>query len=156
MAASYDIRVMSGADLERTLAWAEAEGWNPGVDDARAFHTADPLGFFMGWLGAEPVAAISVVNYDEGFGFLGLYIVRPEFRARGLGLALWPEALRGRRAKLIGLDGVVAQQANYARSGFRLAYRNIRFRGLPPQNEGTHAGPSAKLVPARHVPFSLL
>src|SRR5262249_21254245 len=29
-------------------------------------------------------------------------------------------------------------------------------RGLPPQNEGTHAGPSAKLVPARHVPFSLL
>jgi hypothetical protein len=29
----------------------------------------------------------------------------------------------------IGLDGVVAQQANYALSGFRLAYRNVRYRG---------------------------
>ena len=32
---------------------------------------------------------------------------------------------------MIGLDGVVQQQANYAKSGFRLAHRNIRFGGKP-------------------------
>jgi hypothetical protein len=30
----------------------------------------------------------------------------------------------------VGLDGVPAQQANYARSGFRLAHRNVRYAGL--------------------------
>lgn len=151
MPGSYEIRVMSRADLDRTLEWAAAEGWNPGIDDARAFHAADPFGFFIGWHGAQPAATISVVNYDAGFGFLGLYIARPEFRAKGLGFALWQEALRRRPAKLIGLDGVVAQQANYARSGFRLAYRNIRYGGRVRRERGERA-----LVPAREVPFAAL
>ncbi len=29
----------------------------------------------------------------------------------------------------IGLDGVVAQQKNYQKSGFKLVYRNIRYEG---------------------------
>jgi hypothetical protein len=36
------------------------------------------------------------------------------------------DRLRGHN---VGLDGVVAQQSNYAKSGFRLAYRNVRYRG---------------------------
>lgn len=30
----------------------------------------------------------------------------------------------------IGLDGVVLQQENYKKSGFKLAYRNIRYEGI--------------------------
>ncbi|MCW5772617.1 MAG: GNAT family N-acetyltransferase [Rhodospirillaceae bacterium] len=150
--APYEVRVMSRADLDLTLEWAGAEGWNPGRDDARAFHAADPLGYFMGWLGNKPAAAISVVAYDADFAFLGLYIVPPEFRGRGHGFALWREALKRRPARLVGLDGVVAQQANYARSGFRLAYRNVRHGGL------IEAKPSGNvpMVPASAVPFDRL
>jgi GNAT superfamily N-acetyltransferase len=151
MRGGYDVRTMSRADLARTLDWAADEGWNPGLDDARAFHAADPLGFFTGWQGGKPAAAISVVNYDASFGFLGLYIARPEFRGQGLGFALWQEALRRRPAKLVGLDGVVAQQANYARSGFRLAYRNIRYGGPAPVS-----GAAPAFAAAREVPFGLL
>ena len=152
MEAGYDVRTMSRADLARTLEWAADEGWNPGLEDAPAFHAADPLGFFMGWQDEAPAAAIAVVNYDASFGFLGLYIARPEFRGQGLGLALWREAMKRRPAKLIGLDGVVAQQANYARSGFRLAYRNIRFGGTAP---AAGAAPIT-FAAARDVPFDLL
>jgi hypothetical protein len=47
--------------------------------------------------------------------FVGLYIVRPEFRGQDYGLRLWQAAL--------------AQQSNYALSGFRLAYPSVRYRG---------------------------
>jgi ribosomal protein S18 acetylase RimI-like enzyme len=150
----YEIRVMARADLDRTLDWAAAEGWNPGFDDARAFQAADPLGFFMGWRDGKAISAISVVAYDAGFAFLGLYLVRPDYRGRGLGFALWREALARRPAKLVGLDGVVAQQADYARAGFRLAYRNIRFGGLAPAVASGAGG--LDLRPARTLPFDRL
>ena len=111
------------------LAWAADEGWNPGLDDARAFHAADPDGFLLGWLGDEPIAAVSLVRYGPSFGFLGLYIVRPTFRGRGHGLPMWRAALELAGDRVIGLDGVPAQQANYARSGFVLARRNVRYEG---------------------------
>jgi ribosomal protein S18 acetylase RimI-like enzyme len=145
---------MGRADLDRALDWAAAEGWNPGFDDARAFQAADPVGFFMGWREGEPAGAISVVAYDAAFAFLGLYLVWPEYRGRGFGLALWKEALARRPAKLVGLDGVVAQQAAYARSGFRLAYRNIRYGGPVPSVASVAR--VADLRPARTLPFDRL
>ena len=35
----------------------------------------------------------------------------------------------------IGLDGVVTQQENYKKSGFKLAYRNIRYQGVSKKYE---------------------
>ena len=122
-------RPMSEADLELALDWAEAEGWNPGLHDARCFYAADPQGFFVGELGGVPVGCVSAVRYGPDFGFLGLYIVRAEYRGRGFGLELWRAALTHLGDRAIGLDGVVAQQENYRRSDFRLAFRNIRQRG---------------------------
>ncbi len=129
------IRPMTRADLDRALDWAAAEGWNPGLDDAEAFFDADPGGFLMGFLGKEPVACISVVAWGEAYGFLGLYICRPEHRGRGHGRALWQAGMARLGERTVGLDGVVAQQANYAKSGFALAYRNIRLGGTASAHE---------------------
>ncbi|MCE6951423.1 GNAT family N-acetyltransferase [Cereibacter sphaeroides] len=123
------IRCMTLADVETVLHWAAEEGWNPGRDDAVPFHAADPGGFFLWEEDGAPVAAISVVNHDPSMAFLGLYICRPDFRGRGIGLKLWTEALRHAGDRTVGLDGVAAQQANYARSGFRLAGATLRMEG---------------------------
>ena len=120
---------MSRAELDLTVEWAAAEGWNPGLRDAGCFYAADRDGFLMAFVEGEPVASISVVRYDESFAFLGLYIVRPEFRARGFGLRLWQAGMARLEGCTVGLDGVIAQQTDYVRSGFELAHRNIRFRG---------------------------
>jgi len=74
------IRPASRAELDTLIDWAAAEGWNPGHHDGDAFHATDPGGFLIGWLGDEPVAAVSVVAYDDGFGFLGFYICHPDHR----------------------------------------------------------------------------
>ncbi|MEU2778025.1 GNAT family N-acetyltransferase, partial [Streptomyces sp. NPDC007162] len=109
--------------------WAADEGWNPGLSDGPAFFAQDPEGFFLGRIDGEPVSAISVVNYDAHYAFLGCYLVRPDLRGRGHGHTTWKTALAHAGDRTVGLDGVVAQQDTYRRSGFQPAYRTIRFTG---------------------------
>ena len=146
------IRPMSRDDLDTALDWAAAEGWNPGLRDADAFHAADPDGFLLGRLDGEPVAMISAVRYGLGFGFIGFYIVRPAFRGQGHGIALWRAAMERLAGRAIGLDGVVAQQQSYRRSGFELAWNNVRYEGVarataPPEASGVSVVPITQATP---------
>lgn len=154
MAKTFDIRVMAATDVARALDWAAAEGWNPGLDDARAFQIADPEGFLVGLLGGEPVGCVSVVRYGVDFGFLGFYITTPQARGKGYGMQLWDAGMARLTGRNVGLDGVPAQQDNYRKSGFRLAWRNIRYqglaaaRGLPP--------PGTVLTDGKTLPFAAI
>lgn len=127
--ASYEIRRMTRGHLSTAINWAAREAWNPGLHDLDAFHGIDPDGFLMGWLGERPVSSISCVRYGDHHGFIGFYIVEPTLRRHGLGMALWNAALEQLKGRVVGLDGVVAQQDNYRRSGFELAWCNVRYRG---------------------------
>jgi ribosomal protein S18 acetylase RimI-like enzyme len=141
------VRRMAESELNLALGWAAAEGWNPGLYDAECFYTADPKGFFFGEFAGEPIGCISAVAYDEHYGFVGFYIVKPQHRGRGFGLQLWDAAMAYLGGRNVGLDGVIAQQGNYKKSGFKLAYRNIRHQG-----EGGGAKPSG-LVDLSSVAF---
>jgi ribosomal protein S18 acetylase RimI-like enzyme len=146
------IRVMRPDDLPLAVDWAAAEGWNPGLADAQCFATVDPAGFLIGELDGRPAATISCVNYDERFSFLGMYIVRPDLRRRGHGLRIWHAAIAHAGARVIGLDGVVAQQDNYRKSGFRLAYPHIRYGARL-----AYSKPSpAEVVSPSEVPFAFV
>lgn len=125
---NYEIRKMSRSELDLAIDWAATEGWNPGLYDADCFYATDPNGFFMGFLKDEPISCISAVAYDGSFGFLGFYIVRPGFRGKGYGIQIWKAAMKYLNKQNVGLDGVVKQQENYKKSGFSLAYRNIRYQ----------------------------
>lgn len=109
--------------------WAADEGWNPGHEDGSCFLPQDPDGFFLGRIDGVPVSAVSVVNYGDAYSFLGLYLVRPEFRGRGHGLATWQHAMPHAGTRTIGLDGVVARQDDYRRSGFAASHRHVRHVG---------------------------
>src|SRR3989338_5198019 len=126
---SFTVRTMTRQELDTAVQWAANEGWNPGLYDADSFYSVDPNGFFMGFLGDKPVSTISAVSYDKNFGFIGFYIVKPEFRGKGFGIKTWKKAMSYLKTQNIGLDGVVAQQGNYKKSGFKPAYRNVRFQG---------------------------
>ena len=145
----YVIRSMTRPEFDLALDWAAAEGWNPGLHDAAAFHAADPEGFLIGLLDGQPVAMISAVRYGSGFGFIGFYIVRPNFRGQGYGLQIWNAAMARLAGRTIGLDGVVAQQDNYRKSGFVLAWNNARFEGLG----GGPRPADGAIVPLSTLPF---
>lgn len=149
----FQIGTASVRDVELMAEWATAEQWNPGLTDARAFVVADPLGFLVGRLDGDPATCISVVRYGGGFGFLGMYIARPEVRGRGLGLRTWRAGMERMAGRTVALDGVVAQQENYARSGFRPAWTNVRFEGGAPD---AATPPGVRIIDARAVPLDLL
>jgi len=123
------LQTLDVAGLQSLLERAAEEGWNPGTGDARAFHRADPDGYRARLVDGRFAAGISVVRQDADHAFLGLYIADPAHRGQGHGMALWRAALAPFDGGSVGLDGVVAQQANYARSGFVLAHRNVRWSG---------------------------
>jgi hypothetical protein len=140
------IQPMRPEDLAVTLGWAAAEGWNPGLADAEAFWAADPGGFLGaicddGTLGA----AVSRVRYSDDFAFLGLYICRPDLWGTGLGFRLWTAAMAHAGSRTLGLDGVLAQQANYRKFGFIYAHRNVRYAG---------PAPAVSVVPPEPVPIT--
>ena len=142
------VRPMRPEEIAIAIDWAAAEGWNPGLTDATCFATVDPQGFLIGELDGETAATISCVNYSASFAFLGFYIVRADLRGRGLGLQIWNAAIAHAGSRVIGLDGVVAQQENYRKSGFKLAYANIRYGGtVAPRPEASQAGVALSEIP---------
>jgi hypothetical protein len=147
----FTIRTMRAEDIALAVDWAAAEGWNPGLNDATYFPAADPDGFLIGELDGKPAATISCVNYDDRFSFLGFYIVRPDLRGLGYGRKIWGAAIAHAAGRVIGLDGVVAQQENYKKSGFELAYRNVRYGGRTQS-----AFPPAQMVPLSQIPLETL
>lgn len=147
---SFTIKQASLKEMESILALAKIEGWNPGVSDAVPFYYTDPNGFFIGMLGDEIAGCISAIAYDNTYGFLGFYIIVPKYRGLGYGLQLWHHAISSLGNRTIGLDGVIAQQDNYKKSGFQFFYNNIRFSGVL---KGQH---SKELTPIRDIPFQNL
>src|SRR5688572_28033647 len=147
---NFKIRNMTREELNTTVQWAADEGWNPGLHDAHSFYAADPSGFFMGFLNGQPITCISAVAYDETFGFLGFYITKPEFRGKGYGIQIWNKAIEYLETQNIGLDGVFTQQENYKKSGFKLAYRNIRYMDVA---EHASTAEEKNLLTHAAVPF---
>jgi GNAT superfamily N-acetyltransferase len=144
------IRTMRPDEVSIALDWAAGEGWNPGLADAGCFATVDPDGFLIGELEGAPVATVSCINYSPSFAFLGFYIVRQDLRGRGYGRPIWNAAVAHAGARIIGLDGVVEQQDNYKRSGFALAYANVRYGGAV---ASLHV-PRANVISLTEVPLA--
>ena len=153
VSAAYKIDAMNEKEVQLAVDWAAAEGWNPGLNDAAVFYSADPQGFLAGFFDGHLIASISAIRYGEDFGFIGFYIVKPEFRGKGFGLRLWQAAMSQLAGRNIGLDGVVSQQDNYQKSGFNLAYRNIRYQAQLPD---LPVEKNPNIVALTTVPFETL
>lgn len=144
-------------EVPQLVEWAAAEQWNPGHSDVAIAWGVDPAAFVAVREGDDMIGAGTVFSYAGRFGFMGLFIVRPEHRGRGLGTALWyrRRALMLQRLQpgaAIGMDGVFAMVPFYERGGFRLAYRDLRFDGTASVRSTAESEESRSLLRAdEHV-----
>lgn len=145
------IRNMNKEEVDELVSWAAKEGWNPGLNDAELFWQADPEAYIAAELDGELVGGGAITSYQGKYGFMGFFIVKPEYRGRGIGNALWHERKKRLLARLeasaaIGMDGVFNMQAYYAKGGFEFSHRDIRFQSI-----GQSCSPDARVVPLSQV-----
>lgn len=130
-----EFKQLKRSELDTLVTWAKEEGWNPGMYDAEVFWATDPEGFYGCYNNDELIGGGSIVSYDGLFGFMGFFIVKPEYRSQGIGKQLWykrRDTLLSRLAEdaAIGMDGVVAMQPFYGKGGFEIAFRDERYERL--------------------------
>lgn len=152
------IRNMTRSELDELVAWAAREGWNPGLHDAGLFWGADPAAFIAAQLDGELIGGGAITSYGGEFGFMGFFIVRPEYRGQGLGNTLWHARRERLIARLktgasIGMDGVFAMQDYYAKGGFVFSHRNLRFRAEISGRPAVPPPVDEELVPLGALPF---
>ena len=129
-----DFVKLNKTQFETVVKWAEKEGWNPGINDAEVFWQMDPDGYYGVLKDGEIIASGSIVSYNGEFGFMGFFIVKPEYRSKGLGRKLWNKRKELLISRLkenapIGMDGVVDMQPFYNKGGFVLSHRDVRMEG---------------------------
>jgi len=152
------IRQMSRSEVDELVDWAAQEGWNPGLHDADLFWATDPDAFVAAEVDQTLIGGGAITSYDGAFGFMGFFIVRPEFRGLGLGNALWHARRERLLARLhpgasIGMDGVFAMQAYYAKGGFVFSHRDIRFRTDIPDRPAMPPVEQEAITPLADVAF---
>lgn len=115
-----EITPMGEDDLARLHTWAAEEGWNPGLSDIRIAWTIDPEAFVALRRRGEMIGGGSIFSYEGKYGFMGLFIMRPDVRKQGLGSLLWTWRRDRLLARLdggasIGMDGVFEMAPFYER-----------------------------------------
>lgn len=152
------MRTMTRSDVDKLVAWAAREGWNPGLHDAELFWATDSEAFIAADLEGKMVGGGTITSYNDEFGFMGFFIVRPEYRGQGLGNILWHARCKRLIDRLhpgasIGLDGVFDMQSYYARGGFVFSHRNMRFRIEITERSVTLRDDTKNIVLLDTVPF---
>ncbi len=103
--------------------WLRGEvGWNQTLDDWKRFLELEPDGCFLAeWSGA-PVGTATTITYAQDLAWIGMVLVRPEYRGRGIARRLLSACitrLQDLGIRCIKLDATPAGRPVYSRLGFR-------------------------------------
>jgi len=124
------IRTMRSDDLDFAAQCTAAEGWHTETkQEFEGFLAYDNQGCFIAEWESRKAGICVAVRYGTK-GFIGEVIVRPEFRAKGLGPRLFNQAvvyLQKQGCTSISLDAVPRAASFYESFGFRRICRSLRF-----------------------------
>lgn len=120
------------ADSLRALA-----GWNQTPADWKRFLRLDPGGCFLAELDGCPAGTVTTCSQGLDLAWIGMVLVHPELRRRGVGRALLLHAiqhLRSRGVRCLGLDATPEGRKVYEPLGFIPAFSLTRWesRSLTP------------------------
>lgn len=146
MPASLAIRPLVTADLDDALELCRIAGWNQTRADWIRLLDHEPAGCFIAELDGQSVGTVTTTTYGTDLAWIGMMLVHPDFRRRGLATALMErslEFLRDRQIRCVKLDATPAGQPVYERLGFRAEWEFHRWERRHPAGPVPTANPAA-------------
>src|SRR5580700_4974672 len=101
------MRTMLPSDLSFADSLRALAGWNQTPADWRRFLAMQPEGCFMAQWNGVPAGTATTTVYGSDLAWIGMVLVHPEYRRRGIGRGLLLkciEHLQARRVRCIKLD----------------------------------------------------
>ena len=153
----FKIRIILNNELQQVTDWAKLEGFAPGLDDISIYKNTDKQGIWVGCLNGLPIGSISCVKYNSSYGFIGLFIVKKEYRNQGYGIRLWKHALDYLNGiKCIGLEAAPERIIDYQKWGFKKSSITNRWKlygscDLPKKNLYSDTHHDFKVVPGNQI-----
>jgi len=137
------LRPMTHDDIPAGMRLSTLAGWNQTKADWELFFQYSSEGCFIAVHNDQPVGTVATLTYPGGVAWIGMVLVDPQFRRRGIGSLL----LKGALAYLEGcpsikLDATPAGKVVYDKLGFFDEYRLHRMTcsALPLIKEVDSAG----------------
>lgn len=149
VAEGFTIRVMTEEDIPLGLQLGEMSGWNQLPADWLRIYQYQPDGCFVGMVDGTPVATISTTTYGRELAWIGMMLVHPDYRRRGVATALMRHAvnwLELRGVRCIKLDATPAGATVYEQLGFQREWDFQRYAGTGTAPEGNLNGEKVPFV----------
>ena len=122
MNSSLRLRLLTRADLPFADSVRALACWNQTLDDWQRFLATEPGGCFLAEWNGAPAGTATTTVYGPDLAWIGMMLVHPEYRRRGIGRALLQrciEHLRGRGVRCIKLDATPLGKKVYDELGFK-------------------------------------
>ncbi len=138
-------RVMTMEDVPAGMRLKEIAGWNQTPADWERFLSAIPVGCFVAEFEGLVVGTVTTISYEGRFAWIGMVLVDPEFRGRGIGTRLLKTAIICLDAcgiPTLKLDATPQGKPIYEKLGFVTEYEIERWALRRPAGSGP--GPETK------------
>lgn len=116
-----EIRPLGEADLPKAMRLKELAGWNQTGTDWLRLLRLEPRGCFAATEGGRLVGTVTTTTYGSKLAWIGMVLVDPSFRRRGIATRLMKAALSyldGEGIETIKLDATPDGRYVYERLGF--------------------------------------
>jgi GNAT superfamily N-acetyltransferase len=129
----FHFRQMQSADIAAGLALCRAARWNQTRHDWEFFLRYNGEGCRVAECNSRVIGTVTTVHYQNRFSWIGMVLVDPDERGRGIGTALMREALDVlREQETVKLDATPAGRGVYLPLGFVDEYHLARMEGVVP------------------------
>jgi GNAT superfamily N-acetyltransferase len=119
------LREMRKADIPAAMRLKEIAGWNQTTADWERFLNASPDGCFVAEVDGRICGTATTITYEGRFAWVGMVLVDPEFRSRGIGTKLLERAIEHLDTQMIPtvkLDATPLGKPLYEKLGFVAEY----------------------------------
>lgn len=128
------IQPMTGDHIEAAVQLCREAGWNQLNADWRRLTAYEPNGCFVAVSQGQLVGTVTTTRYGSELAWIGMMLVHPQHRRRGIATALVRHSidyLQAHRVRCIKLDATPAGEFVYRKLGFEVEWSFHRWRRDP-------------------------